>query len=377
MPSLTTYKPPAIKTPVTEAQKKTLRSRKIAWDSFSARQQRPFNFLRLPAELRIKIYEMCVSVSEYIEYDERDYCTCGGERHLSEAEEEETCTCTFVEPSYREGFTRRQPGCFYLMSPHHQLPEGPFASLSRHDRKVHANARMTPMPPILEANSQIRDEALPIFYAMNDFVLEDCDCSWVSRWLYNGVQRQHLKHIKSITWDGSLDSDTISSLTDNSFVQVSSIIMLMQLGILGRCKIRLLPEEDVFDNIHFACILHDKISKLVQRKALTPADAENESSELDEFEVNGLVYCISKKLSDLCKQLHKSKDLLYRTSGLGGNSNWKANCSCPDLEGKMSWIEMKSLPVADDAASLPRANGMQQIPAVNGTVQNPVVVDDD
>lgn len=152
--------------------------------------------------------------------------------------------------------------------------------------------------------------------------------------------------------------------------------MLMQLGILGRCKLRLLPEERVFENIHFACILHDKISNVVRRKALTSADAENENSKLDEIEVDGLVYCISKKLSDLCKQLDKVYDLVYHASGLGGNSDWKANCDCPDLEGKMSWIGKKSLSVAIEATSLPRVSDTQSLPAAIGSVQDPFIVDD-
>lgn len=216
IPYLTTYEAPV----VIETLSKALRSDNVSFNKKKHEEKRPFRFLSLPAELRNKIYELCVSTSEYITYNERDYCICGGDEHFDQEKSEAEEICPFHQPFPHEGFTRRQPGCFYLISPYYRLPEGPFAGLDRRARKVHANARMTPMPRILEANSQIRGEALPIFYAMNDFVFEDCDCSWVSRWLYK-LQPQHLKHIKSISWDGPLDSDNVSSLTDSSFVQMS------------------------------------------------------------------------------------------------------------------------------------------------------------
>ena len=89
---------------------------------------------------------------------------------------------------------------------------------------------------------------MPVFYSMNDFVFEDCECSWVTHWIFNVVQPQHLKYIKSISWDGPLKyADANSTMEDNTFVQMSSIIMLMPLGILGHCKLRLIPAEDYED----------------------------------------------------------------------------------------------------------------------------------
>jgi hypothetical protein len=210
---------------------------------------------------------------------------------------------------------------------------------------------------------------MPVFYSMNDFVFEDCDCSWVTHWIFNVVQPQHLKYIKSISWNGPLTYDDANHeslpMKDNTFAQMSSIIMLMQLGILGHCKLRLIPAEDYEDyDAHFACILHDKISKLVQRKSLVPEDAEDEKSELDEVEVNGLIYPITKKFSDFCQHLAKDNRLEYRESGLGGDSKWKSNCSCPDFENgaKMSWIDKKSLLGFDGSG-------------IGGSTQDPVVVE--
>ena len=143
------------------------------------------------------------------------------------------------------------------------------------------NARMTPRPSDLEANSLVRQEALPVFYSMNDFVFEDCDCSWVTRWLYSVVHPRHLKYIKSITRDGPLDYHGEEfSMEGNTFAQMSSIIMLKQLEILNNCKIRLMTDED-HEGIHFVCILHRKISDLVGRKGLTPAHAKNDKKTAD------------------------------------------------------------------------------------------------
>lgn len=125
--------------------------------------------------------------------------------------------------------------------------------------------------------------------------------------------------------------------------------MLKQLGLLGHCKIRLMPDED-HEDIHFGCILHEKISSLIERKGLTSAHAKNESSIVDESEVSGLVYCLTKKLSEFCRELiEDDRGLDYQPSGFGGNSEWKRHCVCETLEDRniVAWIGMKTTSSAD------------------------------
>ena len=76
-----------------------------------------FNFLDLPAELRIRIYEMCVSVTEYITYDERDFCTCGQE-HISQPSTTPEHTCKYVSKGHAKS-KPRLPGCYYPVAPNY------------------------------------------------------------------------------------------------------------------------------------------------------------------------------------------------------------------------------------------------------------------
>ena len=132
---------------------------------------------------------------------------------------------------------------------------------------------------------------------------------------------------------------------------MSSIIMLMQLGILGQCSIRLIPER--FHMIHFACILQEKISKVIQRKGLAPTDTENENFTLDEHEVGGLIYCVVEKFTELCEVASKRGFLQYFPFELDENSDWKQNCACPVLSwGEMSWIDKDSLSRANRSTKI-------------------------
>lgn len=125
--------------------------------------------------------------------------------------------------------------------------------------------------------------------------------------------------------------------------------MLKQLGISGDCKVRLMPEED--HDIHCACMLHEKISALIERKGLTLAHATNEKSVVDEHEVNGLACCIARKLSGFCRELNEWNNLDYRASGLGGNSDWTRNCDCKKLirGNKIAWLGRRFISGADES----------------------------
>ena len=360
VPSLKTCEVPVLEVQTTKATIRSLRTRKVESDELAyttkeVPREGPFNFMKLPPEIRVKIYELCVPVTEYITYHDDDYCTCGGVYHHNQSRHEPVPNCTYIETSdifaMRNGFSRRQPGRFYMVTPHY-IVEDNDDIIDRWRSIKYTNARMTPRPGILRANSLIRQEALPVFYKMNDFVFEDCESSWVTRWLYNVVQPEHLKYIKSITWDGPLSyGGEEFHMEDNTFGNMSSIIMLQQLGGLGDCKIRLTPERE-YDDVHFPCILHGKISDLIERKGLTLAHAENEKSVVDEHEVDGLAYCTARKLSGFCRELNEWNKLDYLPSGLGGNGDWKRNCDCKKLhrENKIAWLGMKSLVGADGSA---------------------------
>lgn len=82
-----------------------------------------------------------------------------------------------MNPSFR----RRLPGRFY-------------AKVIRYLPKLKSFT-----PPNLKANRQIRNEALAVFFAVNDFVFEDCDARYLQRWIFGAVQPQHLRYIRSIT----------------------------------------------------------------------------------------------------------------------------------------------------------------------------------
>lgn len=136
------------------AKKKTAVKKAYKAEVEAAESPKSFTLLGLPAELRTQIYELCVSTANYITYDDQDVCTCSTES-LNKKHEQQ---CKFkgddpVNPSFRP----RLPGRFYAKVVQHHLDLKSFT------------------PPILQANRQIRNEPLPVFFAVNDFVFEDCD----------------------------------------------------------------------------------------------------------------------------------------------------------------------------------------------------------
>jgi hypothetical protein len=316
-------------------------------------RKEPTNFLDLPLELRTQIYEMCVSVTEYITYDRKDFCTCGGKDvkrpciDLGHGDD-----CAYVQGG--AGLTCRMPGCFYLISPSfgedRYMPE-------------HINRRMTPRPSILQANSQIRGEALPIFYSMNDFVFENCEPAWVTQWLYNGVQQKHLEYIKSISWNGPLEVGRERDLlkydgrpiwrdeqdTTHHSDEISAVILLMQLGFLGKCKLNFAIINR--ERLHVGCLLHQKIIKLVQRKKLTPAHAEDEESKLDRHEIRGLVYSLARHFDTWWYRI--VRDIMLRPDArpdVQGNPTSYFGCSLSRDDERVPWITKTPLLTADESS---------------------------
>jgi hypothetical protein len=358
IPSLATCEVPVneVKTERKKTVDRSLRSRKIENEVLVTTKKEvprtgPFNLLSLPAELRVRIYKICVSVDEYIAYDERDYCTCEQE-HRRGPRPDQSPVCKFVynytlpeHTTYHPSIYRvsapasgldkptvelrrpRRPGCFYLMP--HQRGDV--------NRLGDAKARMTPRPNILQANRQIRGEALEVFYKMNDFVFERCDPCFLTRWIYNGVQPEHLKYIKSIAWDGPLGGASEECYCPLDKDHICSTIMLMQLGFLGQCKLRLRCTLEDYD-VHLGCVLNKKICELVQRKGLTSKHALNEHSKLDCDEVRGLTYCVFRNFTKWWREYEESENRLE-----DGHDNEACCASQPEGDRSEPWISMKPL----------------------------------
>jgi hypothetical protein len=309
-------------------------------------EKEPTNFLDLPLELRIQIYEMCVSVTEYVTYDRKDFCTCGG-KDVKQPRRGHGKACAYVAPKNNDGLTCRLPGRFYLISP--------YVGGDWYNTK-HIDQRMTPRPSILEANSQIRREALPVFYSMNDFAFENCEPAWVAQWIYKGVQPKHLKYIKSIAWDGPLRVGDEPDLlrferrlkpeprnpSDDSD-HISATILLMQLGFLGKCKLNFAVENR--ERLHVGCLLHQKVMKLVQRRSLTPAHAEDEESKLDRHEVHGLVYSLARHFDTWWTPINR--DITLRFDEQGPISY--CGCSLSRDDQNVPWITKTPLFTADES----------------------------
>lgn len=81
--------------------------------------------------------------------------------------------------------------------------------------------------------------------------------------------------------------------------------MLMQLGVLGKCKVRFL--QQAYEKVHLACAMRKIIKATIERKGIQRAHAENDNGEVNEFEVMGLAYAESKKFLswyEECGELH-------------------------------------------------------------------------
>lgn len=103
IPKLATYEPPpppARSLPRLRkkpgAKKRTTIKKTVKAEA--AESPESFNLLGLPAELRNTIYEICVSVSNYITYNDRDFCTCGKpfiDDGTDEDHDKDGSSCTF------------------------------------------------------------------------------------------------------------------------------------------------------------------------------------------------------------------------------------------------------------------------------------------
>jgi hypothetical protein len=162
-------------------------------------------------------------------------------------------------------------------------------------------------PGSLVVNRQIRDEALPIFYSTNEFRFQLSHGRYITKWLFHGVQPKHLRFINSISWTapvpsvrGSQSSDNIQRYSKNlqdQAIHLASVIMLLELGLLGKCKLQMTLYYE--PRYHVACVLRHLVRKQITRKSLTAADTWNENAFPGEDDVAGLSYAILKEWAKL------------------------------------------------------------------------------
>jgi hypothetical protein len=173
-----------------------------------------------------------------------------------------------------------------------------------------------PLPGLLVVNRQIRDEALPIFYGTNEFRFQTCNAKYITKKLFHGVHPKHLKFINSISWTASSvlkplhglvttyhpqpswgpdPAKTYSRNLQDQAIYLASVIMLFELGLLGKCRVRMTLSSSNEPRYHVACALRALIRKQITRRGLTEAGAWNEKSMLGEDDVFGLSYAVSKE----------------------------------------------------------------------------------
>lgn len=132
-------------------------------------------------------------------------------------------------------------------------------------------------PSLLSVNRQIREEALPVFYKTNEFRFARCHAKYITRWLFRAVQPQHLKLISAISWTSKSQiissgwigstrrwSDSVevySKAAQESAIDLSSVIMLLELGLLGSCEVKMFLCNK--PRLHTACTLRQLTRKTI------------------------------------------------------------------------------------------------------------------
>jgi hypothetical protein len=117
--------------------------------------------------------------------------------------------------------------------------------------------KMSQMPGLLAVNRQVHEQVLPIFYKTNEFSFERCHAKYITRWLFRAVQPQHLKLINAISWTSRLEKTSryyepaapqghynnvvavYGEAAQDQAINVSSVVMLLELGLLGPCKVKM------------------------------------------------------------------------------------------------------------------------------------------
>ena len=173
------------------------------------------------------------------------------------------------------------------------------------------DVKKSPIPGLLSVNRQIREEVLPVFYKTNEFSFGRCHAKYITQWLFKAIQPQHLKLISAISWTSSWEKTKVwfgpftfgrrshndvvavySKAAQDQAIHLSSVIMLLELGILGSCKAKMSLYNE--PRLHVACALHQSTREIIARKKLTEADAWNADGVPSEDDVAGLAYVVAK-----------------------------------------------------------------------------------
>ena len=77
-----------------------------------------------------------------------------------------------------------------------------------------------------------------------------------------------------------------------SAIHLSSVIMLLELGFLGPCKVKMFLCNE--PRLHVACTLRQLTRNMIVRKKLTQVDAWNEDDVPGEDDVAGLAYAVAQ-----------------------------------------------------------------------------------
>lgn len=192
--------------------------------------------------------------------------------------------------------------------------EGPFHMIETIDVKP------SRLPDLLKVNRQTREEALPIFYKTNEFSFGRCRAKYITQWLFRAVQPQHLELINAISWTSQLEktkwyygpprdyNDVVavySKAAQDQAIDLSSVVMLLELGLLGPCKVKMALYNE--PRLHVACRLREMARKTIARKTLTRVDAWNENNVPGEYEVAGLAYAMARDWGNSAPQAFQDR----------------------------------------------------------------------
>ena len=111
-------------------------------------------------------------------------------------------------------------------------------------------------PAILRASIQLRREALPVFYTVNEFHIIPGSLSIALRWLIGTVGYEHMHRV-----------DLVSNTLDQEGGNVRSALILLlfqHFGICGELRLSMLNKEHCEP-----CTLRARVDKLVKDKSVT------------------------------------------------------------------------------------------------------------
>ncbi|EME88478.1 uncharacterized protein MYCFIDRAFT_85519 [Pseudocercospora fijiensis CIRAD86] len=194
-----------------------------------SRGNQPFPFMRLSAELRNKIYDLATDVDVYRpKIRPRDGDKCGPRKTLRT----NGAKTRHQDPRHQYIFVGKGPRLIGYSKP----------------------AKPTPVPGILGANKQVREEALSIYYgaAGNMFMFYGCRFEIVAKWITDTVGKNKC-HLHCVIWQGC------SALVDEEVVALAAMFLLEQTGLLKNSTLCLCNTV----GIHVLCGVNEFVEGLV------------------------------------------------------------------------------------------------------------------